>query len=154
MTTPGDIGSLPLWFKLALILAGAILMLTGAGVIPADASRFHTPHWVVSVAGLAFCTVGVLSFLAAHRDAHPARYLFGVGVLVTCLFVVSVAVSIYAAGTVIAIGPISITGPAADAAGRIIYGVGALIVGALALLVWLSWFRAMKSPSPRGELET
>ena len=54
-------------------------MLTGADLIPVDPSRFHTPHWVVLVAGLAFSSVGFISFLANHRETHPARYLFVVG---------------------------------------------------------------------------
>lgn len=147
MTTMGDVRNMPMWFKLVLVLAGVILMLTGADLIPADASRFHTPHWVVFVAGLVFCTSGGISFLAQHRDTHPARYLFAVGVLMTCLCLVSVAVSIYVSGSVIAIGPILIKGPVADETSRFMFGVGALIMGILAFWVWRSWFRAMRSPN-------
>lgn len=148
MTSSGEAGGLPKWFKLVLLFVGVILMLTAADLIPADASRFHAPHWVVFVAGLAFSSVGVISFLARHRDVHPARYLFAVGILMTCLFLVSVAVSIYASGTAIAIGPILIKGVVADRISRSMYALGALIVGVLALVVWSSWYRTMKSPNP------
>lgn len=148
MTNSSDVSALPMWFKLVLLFAGAILMLTGADLIPADPARFHAPHWVVFVAGVAFSSTGAACFLARDRAAHPARYLFAIGILVTCLFLVCVAASIYASGGVIGIGPISIKGAAADEISRFMYGIGALIVGALALAVWSSWYRTMKSPNP------
>jgi hypothetical protein len=147
MTASGDIAGLPMWLKLVLLFAGIILMLTGADLVPADATRFHTPHWVVFVAGVAFCSVGVVTFLAQHRNAHPARYLFAVGILMTCLFVVSTATSIYASGTAISIGPVFIKGAVADKISRYVYGFGALVVGALVLAVWISWYRTIKSPN-------
>jgi hypothetical protein len=148
MTHSGDIGALSVWLKLVLLFAGTSLMLTAAGLIPVDASRFHTPHWVVFVAGLAFLAVGIIAFLAKHRDTHPARYLFAVGVLMTSLFLVAAAVSIYASGSVIAIGPISIKGAAADDIARSGYGVSAVIMGMLAFAAWRRWLQAVKSPDP------
>src|SRR5712692_2203601 len=139
MTNSTDIGGLSTWLKLLLLFAGALLMLTAAGLIPVDASRFHTPHWVVFIAGLAFFTVGIISFLAKHRDTRPARYLFMMGVLMTSLFLVAVAVSIYASGSVIAIGPVLIKGAAADDIARLMYGVSAVIIGMLAFGVWRRW---------------
>jgi len=147
MNSSGDIRTLPLWLKLLLLIAGAALMLTAADVIPADPARFKTPHWVLFVAGFAFLSVGILAFLAEHRRTHPARYLFMVGALVTSMFLVAAAVSVYASGTVIAIGPILIKGAAADSISRFMYGVGAVILAVIAVAVWLSWFRAMKSSS-------
>ena len=148
MTNSGDIGALSVWLKLVLLFAGTLLMLTAAGLIPVDASRFHTPHWVVFAAGLAFLTVGILSFLAKHRDTHPARYLFAVGVLMTSLFLVAAAVSIYASGSVIAIGPVLIKGAAADDISRFMYAVSAVIMGMLAFAAWRGWLQAVKSPDP------
>ena len=146
MTNSGDLGALSTWLKLLLILAGAVLMLTAAGLIPADGSRFHTPHWVVFVAGLAFLAVGVMSFLAKRRDERPARYLLAVCVLMTSLFLVTAAVSIYESGSVVAIGPVLIRGPVADDISRFMYGVGAFIIGMLAIGTWRRWLQAMKSP--------
>src|SRR5882724_7685436 len=54
MASSADIGALSIWLKVLLLAAGAVLMLTGADLLPVDPSRFHTPHWVVLVAGLAF----------------------------------------------------------------------------------------------------
>ena len=150
--------SLPIWVRAVLFVGGGMLMLAGADLVPVDPARFHTPHWVVFVAGLAFFSAGVLSLLARHRDERPARYLFAVGILATCLFAVSVAVSIYASGSVIAIGPLLIKGAVADGISRWMYRIGALIVGALALAIWRSWYRALKPSSaedpgkPRSDL--
>ena len=148
MTKSRDLGTLPVSFKVLLLVAGVILMLTGADLIPADASRFHTPHWVVFVAGVAFCSAGVITFVNQHRAQHPGRYLFAVGILMTCLFAVSVAVAIYASGTVIVIGPVLIKGTVANGISRSMYSLGALIVGGLAFAAWRSWYRTIKSPNP------
>lgn len=147
MTNSGDIGALSLWLKLLLVLAGVVLMLTAADVIPADPSRFHTPHWVVFVGGLAFFTVGNMSFLAKHRDTRPARYLFAVGVLMTCLFLVTAGVAMYASGSVIAIGPVFIKGAAGDGIARFVYWTTAALIGMLALGAWRRWLQAVKSPN-------
>lgn len=121
-------------------------MLTAAGFIPVEASRFKTPHWVVFVAGLAFAVVGILSFLAKYRTTHPARYLLAVSLLMTCMFLISVATSLYASGSVVSIGPFVIRGAAADSIARFMYGLTASIMGLLAFFAWRDWFRAAKSP--------
>lgn len=148
MANSGDIGTLPIWLKVLLLVAGAVLMLTGADLIPVDPSRFHTPHWVVLVAGLAFSSVGCISFLANHRDTHPARYLFMVSILMTSLFLVTAAVARYGSGFAIAVGPIFIRGAAGDHVARFMCGIVAVILGILALGVWRRWLRALKSPNP------
>jgi hypothetical protein len=138
-----DIGAVSVWLKIFLLVAGAVLMLTGADLIPVDPSRFHTPHWVVLVAGLAFSSVGCISFLATRRYAHPAAYLFMVSILMTSLFLVIAAVAIYGSGFAIAVGPLFIRGAAGDHIARFMCGVVALIVGILALGVWRRWFDAL-----------
>jgi len=148
MANSADIGALSVWLKCLLLVAGAVLMLTGADLIPVDPSRFHTPHWVVLVAGLAFSSVGCMSFLANHRDTHPARYLFMVGILLTSLFLVTAAVARYGTGFAIAVGPIFIRGAAGDHLARFTCGAAAVILGMLALGVWRRWLHALKSPNP------
>jgi len=144
MSDPNSIAELPSWAVLMLLVGGMVLMLTGAGAIPADASKFHAPHWVVFVAGLAFSTAAVISLLARHRGQHPARYVFAAAVVVTCMFAVSVAASIYASGTVIALGPFMVRGQVADAITRIAFGAGALVLSVLVLMIWRSWYRAVR----------
>lgn len=145
MKKPNDIGALPTWLKFALLIAGAVLMLTAVGFIPAEASRFKTPHWVVFVAGLAFAVTGILSFFAKYRATHRARYLLAVSLLMTFMFLISVATSLYASGSVVSIGPFVIRGAAAESVARFMYGLTAVIMGTLAFLAWRDWFRAMKS---------
>ena len=147
MADSGDIGTLSTRLNVLLLVAGAALMLTGADLIPVDPSRFHTPHWVVLVAGLAFSSVGCISFTANHRDAHPARYLFIVSILMTCLFLVTAAVAIYGSGFAIAVGPIFIRGATGDHIARFMCGTAAVILGILALGVWRRWLRALTSPN-------
>jgi hypothetical protein len=148
MANSANIGALSVWLKILLLVAGAVLMLTGGDLIPVDPSRFHTPHWVVLVAGLAFSSVGCISFLANHRDTHPARYLFMVSTLMTSLFVVTTAVARYGSGFAIAVGPIFIRGAAGDHIARFICGTVAVILGMLAIGVWRRWLHALKSPTP------
>lgn len=144
MANSGDVGTLSIWLKVLLLVAGAVLMLTGADLIPVDPSRFHTPHWVVLVAGLAFSSVGCMSFLANHRDTHPARYLFVVSILMTCLFLVTAAVARYGSGFAIAVGPVFIRGAAGDHIARFMCGTVAVILGVLALGTWRRWLHALK----------
>ena len=58
------------WAGLCAIVTGALIMLLGAGVIPARAEDFHAPHWVVGAAGFAFLCAGVAIWLgsAGPRD--------------------------------------------------------------------------------------
>jgi len=123
-------------------------MLTGADLIPVDPSRFHTPHWVVLVAGLAFSSVGCISFLAKHRDTHPAPYLLMVSILMTSVFLVTAAVATYGSGFGVAIGPIFIRGVAGDHIARFMCGTVAVILAMLALGMWRRWLHALKSPNP------
>jgi len=146
MASSGDIGALSIWLKVLLVVAGTVLMLTGADLIPADPSRFHTPHWIVFVAGLAFFSVGCISFAVKHRDTHPAPYLFLVSILMTSLFLVTAAVAIYGSGFAFAIGPIFVRGVAGDHIARFMCGTVAVIIGMLALGVWRRWLHALKSP--------
>jgi len=153
MTNSANIGALSVWLKILFLVAGAVLMLTGADLIPVDPSRFHTPHWVVLVAGLAFSSVWCISSLANHRDTHPARYLFVVGILMTSLFLVTAAVARYGSRFAIAVGPIFIRGAAGDHIARFMCGAVAVILGVLALGVWRRWLHALKSPNPSLQSE-
>jgi hypothetical protein len=149
MANPGNIGELPIWLKVLLLVAGAVLMLTGADLIPADPTRFRTPHWVVFVAGLAFLSVGCISFLAKHPDVHPARYLLAVSILMSSLCLVTVAVAIYGSGFAVAIGPILIGGVAGDHIARYMCSIAAVILGMLALGVWRCWLREVFGPAQK-----
>lgn len=148
MANSANIGALSVWLKILLLVAGAVLTLTGADLIPVDPSRFHTPHWVVLVAGLAFSSVGCISFLANHRDAHPAGYLFMVGILMTSLVVVTAAVARYGSGFAVTVGPIFVRGATGDHIARFMCGTVAAILGVLALGVWRRWLHALKSYNP------
>lgn len=66
------------WAGASAVVIGLVIILLGAGIIPAPESSFHAPHWVVGAAGLAFLCAGVAIWLgsAGPRDAlEPWRRL-------------------------------------------------------------------------------
>jgi len=96
-----------------------------------------------------FQTTGVVAFArGCPFYSMPTGRLDVGGQRVTGLFLVTLAVSIYASGSVVGIGPILIKGAVADHISRFMYGVCAVIIGMLAIGAGLRWLQAVKSPNP------
>ena len=145
---PQDFDHAPPVMKAAFAFWGLIIMLLGAGVIPANPASFHAPHWVVFAMGMLFFLVAVLMFIGRHRLLHPAVYMAVAATMASSL----AAVFCWGAGwfegpfsPFIGVGPVFVN--VGSAAG----GLSRLIVGALALLAiyisvqgWLRWWRALR----------
>jgi hypothetical protein len=120
--------------------AGLYFMLVGLGVAPAP-SKQHAPSWLVFAAGLVFF-LGAVGIILPHiagvktngRDLPPIapRWLQ----VAQYLFTLSIFACFGAIGSWIAFGPgprvFSGTVPVGAVVGRIMFGIGAVIV-------WLSF---------------
>lgn len=135
---------IPPWLPLLCVGAGLPIMLVALDIIPIDPSRMSAPRWVLFSAGLTFALAGLVMSLVPLRYDRPALYMFTCSLLCTTFFLVGAWVAMFATGIQGAIGPIILTGPAADLMGRVIFGFGALLLGFLMLYSWRQWWRALR----------
>ena len=136
----------PAWFGALFILAGAPIVGVGAGWIPVDPTAVHAPGWVIvlcggifMLAGTMFCTQGLgenvvdgLAFLLVAAFGTVFGWIaFGPG---TREFTGS-------GGT----GPVSAGGRAGELPGRIAFGIGAILIGIIAVAVLVRLLRRLRA---------
>ncbi len=129
------------------LATGAGIAALAAGIIPSDESNFHAPHWVVGACGFVFMLAGVMILVPASAPRLQS-------------FLGAVFLSVFAAVPAwVAFGPgprafsgsvsfgalTSATHPGATT-GRIVFGIGAVLVGALAAYAWVRWVRSLFGP--------
>lgn len=136
--------SVPPWLPILCIGAGVPVLLLALDIIPLDPSKVHAPRWVLFSAGLMFAFAGLIMSLVPLRFEYPALYMFACSLMCTTFFLVGAWVALFATGIQGAIGPIVVTGPAADLMGRVIFGFGALLLGFLTAFSWRQWWRALR----------
>ncbi|CAN0175586.1 unnamed protein product, partial [Phaeothamnion confervicola] len=123
-------------------LVGGAIVALAAGIIPADESAFHAPHWVIGACGFVFMIAGFLvvvpetmsrmkNFLAAVMlslfAAIPGWIAFGSGPRVF--------------GGSISFGAMTSATHPGEMVGRIAFGFGAVLLGLCAAYVWWKWLR-------------
>lgn len=133
----------PAWLPLLLFAAGTAVVLLAVGMIPVEPEKITAPRWVILSAGLMFTLAGVVMRLMPYRHEHPAWYMCTCSLMCTMFFLVGAWAACCAAGVQGSIGPVLLTGPAADWLGRVIFGLGALLLGFLSLYSWRQWWRAI-----------
>ena len=133
----------PSWLPWLLLAAGTAIVLLAIGIIPVEPEKITAPRWVILSAGLMFTLAGVVMSLIPYRYKHPAWYMFTCALMCTTFFLVGAWAVIAATGVKGSIGPVPLTGPAADWLGRAIFGLGALLLGFLSLYSWRQWWRAI-----------
>jgi hypothetical protein len=137
-------GPIPPWLPILCVGAGIPVMLLALDIIPVDPSKVNAPRWVLFSAGLTFALAGLVMSLVPLRHQHPARYMFACSLMCTTFFLVGAWVALFATGIQGAIGPVAVTGPAADLMGRVIFGFGAVLLGVLMFYSWRQWWRALR----------
>jgi len=141
-------------FALAFLGAGLMLEAVALGLLPTQPSADEAPHAVLALAGLAFLagacapyaaqlgpnslaarTVGAVVFLSLSAIAHwiafgPGTRHFSGGV---------------------AVGVLSVAGHApGETVGRIVFGLGALLLDVALLAVFRRWWRARRAGPPQA----
>lgn len=124
------------------LLVGAGIMALGAGMFPTALQGANAPLWVILAAGGIFALAGIM-LLAQGRLPEALLPLFGC--LLITLFASIPAWIAWGSGPrqfTTTVGFFSGNFGSADI-GRIVFGLSALLVGAMALFSWLSWIRKL-----------
>jgi hypothetical protein len=125
-------------------LAGAGLVAVAAGIIPADESTFHAPHWVVGACGFLFIVAGFLVIVPATMP-HLRNFL---GAALLSLFATVPGWIAFGSGPRVFGGSFSFGGVAGathpgEIAGRIAFGFFAVLLGLFAAYAWVRWLRSV-----------
>jgi hypothetical protein len=133
----------PVWLPWLLAAAGTAVLLLAFDIIHLEPEKLTAPRWVIGSAGLTFALAGLVMGLIPFRDERPALYMFACALMCTAFFLVGAWVALFSTGIRGSIGPVIVTGPAADWLGRAIFGLGALLLGLFSLYSWRQWWRAL-----------
>lgn len=135
---------IPVWLPILFAGAGLFIMMAALDVISVDPDKIRAPRWVLLSAGFMFALCGVVLHLMPMRHERPALYMFTCSLLCTAFFSVGSWAACCATGVKGSIGPMTVTGPAANWMGRGIFGLGALLLALLTGHSWRQWWRAMR----------
>jgi hypothetical protein len=121
---------------------GAGIAALAAGIIPADAAKFHAPHWVVGACGSVFMLAACLILIPATL---PRLQNF-LGAVLLSLFAAIPGWIAFGPGPRVFGGSLSFgvvtsaTHPG-ESTGRVVFGVAAVVVGLFAAYAWVRWLR-------------
>jgi hypothetical protein len=137
---------------LALIAAGAYPLALGLGLAAARHGRLHGPLWVAALAGTCFILVGAL--LLIPESSSRLRGFVG-GVFVTALastfdwIAFGPGERYFGAGfPAVAWSPHS---GSSETSARIVFGLAAVILDAVALWGWVRWARDPGEPDGQSK---
>jgi len=148
---PGEPDSKPLSpraataFGALCVVFGLLVVLMAADVVPTDEQRFRAPRWVVSAAGLVFMVVGVALATTARPGAPEAAgrttwrsFLLGgtiVGLMAAILNWIAFAPGERRFGGSVGLPFGAVSGPTSEWTGRVAFGIGAVIVDVVLVLM-------------------
>jgi len=127
-------------------LLGAGLVALAAGVMPADASDFHAPHWVAGACGFMFMFAGFLVIVPATMP-HTKNFL---GAALLTLFAavpgwIGFGSDPRVFGGSVSFGSMTSTTHPGEIAGRVAFGFFAVLIGLCAAYIWWRWLRSLFS---------
>jgi len=124
---------------------GLLIVLLAADVIPSDERRFKAPRWVVSAAGLVFVLAGVTLATTSTPGAPEGTvrttwrsFLLGgaiVGLMAAILNWIAFGPGERRFGGGVALPVAAVSGPASEWTGRVAFGIGAVIVDVVFVLM-------------------
>ena len=129
--TPG--GSMA--FGSLFFIAGALIVMVAADIIPTDPSDFNAPRWVVGAAGLVFMLAGTMTALQGAFGPNPEQsllYLWLILFIGTTFMLVFSSIFLWvgfgpgerAFSSSVSIGFVSGSGAGGETLGRLIFGGG------------------------------
>ncbi|MGD8276714.1 MAG: hypothetical protein PVH00_01755 [Gemmatimonadota bacterium] len=130
--------------SLIAIAAGGFIVAIALDVIHAPPESFHAPRWVVAAAGSVFVLAGIL-LLAGDGDSGFRRFM--VAVLVT-VFALPFDWVAFGPGPrefsgSAGVGGVGVAGRVGELSGRVVFGIGAVVLDLLALFAWIRFLRRL-----------
>ncbi|MBT8461306.1 MAG: hypothetical protein KJO44_02200 [Gemmatimonadetes bacterium] len=139
---------------LLAVAAGAAIIMVGLGVIPTEETSRNAPPWVIVAAGAVFFVAGGYSVVVGSIDLRRPGYIermsrggkFNPAGWLVGAFIAS---TFFAIAAWVAFGPgerafsggvggggLGVGGPVGERAGRIVFGISAVILGAVSVWIW------------------
>ncbi len=125
-------------------LLGAILVALAAGIIPADERMFNAPHWVVGACGFLFIVAGFL--VIVPPEMPRMKNFLGAMMLSTFAAIpgwIAFGPGQRAFGGSFSFGSITSASHPGETTGRIVFGIGAVLLGLAAAYTWVRWLRSV-----------
>ncbi len=144
------------WLILGLlaVAAGAAIIMVGIGVIPTEETSRHAPPWVIVAAGAVFFTAGAYIVAVGFIDLRKPGYIERIprggefnlagwlagGFIVSTFFAIAAWVAfgpgerVFSGG--VGGGGVGVSGPVGERTGRIVFGISAVILGAVSVWIW------------------
>lgn len=122
----------PAWLAGLIAAMGVFVVLMAVDVIPIDPESLHAPRWVPAVGGLVFVLGGLL---AAVGPGRPLLKDLLAGLLILGMAAIATWIAFgpgerrFSGG--ISVGPVGIRGGTGPSFGRIVFGVGAVLLWAM-----------------------
>jgi hypothetical protein len=153
------------------VAAGTAVVLVGIGVIPTEETSRHAPPWVIVAAGAVFLTAGVYVVAVGSIDLRKPGYIarisrggrFNPAGWLVGAFIVS---TLFAIATWVAFGPgerafsgdvggggVGVGGPVGERTGRIVFGISAVVLGAVSVWIWAYGLSRLLAKSTESESE-
>lgn len=139
---------------LAIAAVGLFPALVGFGVIKLDPPSIHAPLWVIAMVGLAFMFAGAAAMLGPDEDGGG-----GLARALRLACALAVIAAIASVSTWVAFGPgereftsgggaggFEVSGGGDPAIGRIVFGVGAVLMWGFFLLALFQGVRVLRKP--------
>ena len=125
-------------FGSIFFIAGALIVLLAADIIPADPSSFNAPRWVVGAAGLVFMLAGFMVALQGAFGPNPEEsklYLWIFMFIGPAFLILFASIFIWvgfgpgerAFTSTTSVGMVSTSGSGSQIGGRIAFGSGGII---------------------------
>ena len=122
---------------IVVIVIGVAIALVAVGMIPVDPRSINCPLWVLLLVGLLMVCGGLAALAGLGSTASTVL----VGLAVTMMAVVFTWVAGWAPSDGISGGIPFLPPPWNRAVGRIAFGIGAVLIWALAVVIWRSCFK-------------
>lgn len=153
MLVPRDFRRATLWLATPFVLAGLGIVLLAVGVIGSN-QRLEAPRWVVAAAGLAFVLLGAALATgptpgtpeAASAQTTWRTFLFGgaiVGLMAAIFDWIAFGPGERRFGGTLAVPFVAISGRGSELTGRILFGIGAVLLDGAFLWITIRGLRTL-----------
>lgn len=136
----GRTGGWSVWVGTAFMLSGLAVICVGTGAIPVDPASLRAPGWVISLCGAVLVLAGLMAFVEIVGDdfVDPLAVVFILSFATVAAWVAvgSGDGSFYGS---VSLGPSEARGGVRELISRLVFGIAALTLVALAAGIFARW---------------